>query len=80
MSGTTIVAPDAQYRNVEALGNIDVKGNLTVTGTVPALSAAQFLTLFAGANLSTLPTANPGGGLPWVNGSNHNAITVGSGA
>lgn len=46
-------------------------GTLSATGAGGSFSAA----IFAATNLSSLPTSNPGGGLPWLN---NGLLTVGT--
>lgn len=67
VSGTLTVTFPAQNwtaGTVSALGT----GLSLSTGTLSATAVSLTPSAFAALDLSTLPTANPGGGKPWLNG------------
>lgn len=62
---TNVLIPCAISGNEAAL-NISVAA--LQAGILAALTPTMIATLLASANLSGLPTSDPGGGLPWLNG------------
>jgi len=63
---TNIIIPVAIAGNTQAL-NISVAA--LQAGILAALTPAMIATLLTSANLSALPSSDPGGGKPWLNGS-----------
>lgn len=61
---------------VVAVGAIGAGLTLNASGTLSATAVSLTEANFAALNLSTLPTSNPGGGLPWLNSG---VLTVGAG-
>lgn len=89
MSGIAQDTPNGTFNDLDYLGTFMNNGvpvlafntigaglTLNAGGTLSATAVSLTETNFAALNLSTLPTSNPGGGLPWLNAG---VMTVGAG-
>ena len=62
-------------KNVTCENNLQVDGNLTVTGTIPADKLTGTAAAINGSNITNLPAANLTGTLPAISGANLTGIS-----
>ena len=62
-------------KNVTCENNLQVDGNVTVTGTIPADKLTGTAAAINGSNITNLPAANLTGTLPAISGANLTGIT-----
>ena len=62
-------------KNVTCENNLQVDGNVTVTGTLPADKLTGTAAAINGSNITNLPAANLTGALPAISGANLTGIT-----